>query len=143
MIPKGPKSGWTYETTPLDHGHPWQCALCHPPADGLNIEIQEAWPGDALTPSATNPISGRLTWRPGYRWRRDGQPDGEPLPPIVEKSGAWSYELAQEPRVNRAYVDPDEPPIIDRYAERSEKRAEIKANAQAWQRLTHMAAGQR
>ena len=45
IIAKGPASGWAYETTPLDHGHPWQCVLCHPPASGLDVEYREG--GDA------------------------------------------------------------------------------------------------
>ncbi|MGZ4254820.1 MAG: hypothetical protein ACXVS6_22725 [Solirubrobacteraceae bacterium] len=38
VIPKGKRSGWVYETTPLGCGHLWQCALCHPPAHGLDVE---------------------------------------------------------------------------------------------------------
>ncbi len=41
VIAKGAASGWAYETTPLDHGHPWQCALCHPPAAGLDVEWRD------------------------------------------------------------------------------------------------------
>ena len=38
VITTGPASGWVYEATPLDHGHAWQCVLCHPPAAGLAVE---------------------------------------------------------------------------------------------------------
>lgn len=46
VIAKGVASGWAYETTPLDQGHPWQCALCHPPADGLDVEWRDNEPED-------------------------------------------------------------------------------------------------
>jgi hypothetical protein len=29
---------------------------------------------------------GRLSWRMGYGWRREGEPDDEPLPPVAEMS---------------------------------------------------------
>jgi hypothetical protein len=31
----------------------------------------------------------RLRWREGYGWRRDDEPDGDPLPPIVAKPDSW------------------------------------------------------
>lgn len=40
VVAKGPASGWVYETTPLGHGHPWTCCLCHPPVAGLDVEFR-------------------------------------------------------------------------------------------------------
>ena len=152
VIAKGPASGWVYETAPLDHGHAWQCSLCHPPADGLDVESRE------LAPEPEP--SGRLRWRAGYGWRRDGEPDGRPLAPTPEPPdpicpacgqpirvderyvpmdgmvhetcwGDWVKRTrpeppAPEPSAARVWVDPNAPPIMDRYADRPEKRARSK-----------------
>lgn len=43
-LPTGKRSGYVVERTPTGRGHPWTCALCHPPAAGLDVEIREAAP---------------------------------------------------------------------------------------------------
>ena len=50
VIAKGPASGWVWQATPADCGHPWQCALCHPPAQGLDVEYRTP---DAAAPAAS------------------------------------------------------------------------------------------
>ena len=41
VLRTGKRSGWTYGTTPTGRGHPWTCALCHPPAKGLDFEVRD------------------------------------------------------------------------------------------------------
>jgi hypothetical protein len=162
VIPKGKRSGWTYETTPLGRGHAWQCSLCHPPAEGLDVE----WRGAHPDPEQLRHPNRRLWWRPGYGWRRDGEPDGDLLgqtelsdEAFLRKIGgdrllrewqlrerhdaerAGSVELTEpqpEYRAPWGNFDPNAPPIMERYADRPETRAEIEANARAWERLKAM-----
>jgi hypothetical protein len=42
VLKKGKRSGWVWETTRLGRGHTWQCAVCHPPADCLDVEWRQA-----------------------------------------------------------------------------------------------------
>jgi hypothetical protein len=63
VIAKGPASGWVWETAPSEREHAWQCALCHPPANGVPFDMRELAPVPAP--------SGRLRWRLGHGWRRD------------------------------------------------------------------------
>ena len=44
VLRTGKRSGWTYRTTPTGRGHPWICALCHPPAEGLDFETRDLTP---------------------------------------------------------------------------------------------------
>jgi hypothetical protein len=41
VVAVGPESGWVWEAAPSDLPHAWQCRLCHPPVDGLEIETRE------------------------------------------------------------------------------------------------------
>ena len=76
VIPKGKRSGWVVERTPSELGHPWTCGLCHPPAEGLEVE----WRDVELDGQEVRHPGSRLRWRIDYGWRRDGEPDGDPLP---------------------------------------------------------------
>jgi len=71
VVAQSKESGWIYETTLLGRGHAWTCALCHPPAPGVEIEHRELMPESA-------PV-GRLRWQHGYGWRRGGEPPRETL----------------------------------------------------------------
>ena len=42
VVARGPASGWLSEAAPSEHGHAWQCAVCRPPARGLDIEVRES-----------------------------------------------------------------------------------------------------
>jgi hypothetical protein len=76
IVQKGPRSGWAYEIRPTGRRHRWTCVLCHPPADGLEVEYREV----TLEGEHRRPGS-RLRWRLGYGWRRDHEPDGILLVP--------------------------------------------------------------
>ena len=159
IVPKGKRSGWSIETAKTGHGHPWTCGLCHPPAEGLHVEWRDADEG-------TRPSGGRLRWRRGYGWRRDGEPDGEPLadaelsdeaflrkiggPRLVREwqararqedvraGEAEPAEPAPEHKANWNHFDPNAPSIMDRYRDRPRERAEIEANVRARERLKTM-----
>ena len=49
VIAKGPRSGPAWEAKPLGHGHLWPCSLCHPPANGLDVEYRDALDGRDAT----------------------------------------------------------------------------------------------
>lgn len=78
VLHKSNRSGWVWETRPLGRGHVWQCALCHPPVDRLDVEYRD------VDIALADQIIGRLSWRLGYGWRRAGQADEDPLPPVAE-----------------------------------------------------------
>ena len=40
VVEKGPASGWVYEKILSGCHHAWQCNLCHPPVDGLDVEFR-------------------------------------------------------------------------------------------------------
>ena len=159
IVSKGKRSGWSIETAKTGRGNLWMCALCHPPAEGLDVEWRVADDG------ARRP-DGRLRWRYGYGWRRDGKPDGEPLAGVelsdeafLRKVGGprlvreWQRRARQEDvrageaepvepvpehKANWNHFDPNAPPIMNRYSGRPKQRAEIAANVRAWERLKTM-----
>ena len=80
---------------------------------------------------------GRLGWREGYGWRRVEAPDGEPLPPLAAGPPPEDW-CKPKAKINRVYTDPNAPLIMDFYADRPEKLAETRANAEALERLVRM-----
>lgn len=90
VIAKGSASGWAWEATPRGHGLPWTCALCHPPIEGFDVEYRDVLVEGNVV-NTDGQAAGRLQWRLGYGWRRDGQLDGDPLPPVKVKPDAWFH----------------------------------------------------
>ena len=40
IVSKGKRSGWSIESAKTGRGYPWTCGLCHPPAEGLDVECR-------------------------------------------------------------------------------------------------------
>ena len=90
---------------------------------------------------------GRLRWRPGYGWRRDGEPDGKPLPRTPDPPDS-AFRTRTEEELQRAARErcrdafdqaTAQGPIMRRYIGRVEEEAEILANAIAWGELKRRA----
>jgi hypothetical protein len=99
IIPKGKRSGWVVETRPSGHGHSWICALCHLPAAGLGVDYRKA----SLDAKDARDTSSPLRWRQGYGWRRNDEPDNEPLPTSIERTDEAFLRRIGGPRLVREW----------------------------------------
>ena len=91
-------------------------------------------------------MNRRLRWRASYGWRRDGEPDGQPLPPVPEPPDARFRSPTDKERREAALAacweqfnrNTSAGPIMAAY-EHPERRAAIEADIAAWVALKGMA----